>query len=232
MALSVKQRSMIEFIARFIRRHSYPPTVREILDAGGISSTSVVAYNLNALEKAGYIARDKEISRAIKLLRDADGQPFVMPAQMNVPRPVLEGADHFQVPVLGVIAAGQPIPIPGSNFSPMGDRAIALTRDILNEQEGVYALEVRGTSMIDALINDGDIVVMKHQSEARNGEMVAVWLKDKEETTLKHFFFERPRGRKPRVRLQPANHAMKPIYVDPANVEIQGKVVAVLRQLA
>ncbi len=232
MALSTKQRSMVEFIARFIRRHSYPPSVREILDGGGISSTSVVAYNLNTLEKAGYIARDKEISRGIKLLRDADGLPFAMPMQMNAPRPMLESADHFQVPVLGVIAAGQPIPIPGSNFSPMGDRAIALTRDILNEQDGLFALEVRGTSMIDALINDGDIVVMKSQNEAHNGEMVAVWLKDKEETTLKHFFLERPRGSKPRVRLQPANRTMKPIYVDPANVEIQGKVVAVLRQLA
>ena len=232
MALSSKQRSIVEFIARFIRRHSYPPSVREILDGGGISSTSVVAYNLNLLEKQGYIARDKEISRGIRLLKDADSQPFAMPMSFSAPIPVREGADRFQVPVLGLIAAGQPIPIPGSNFSPMGDRAIELTRDIIREQEGLYALEVRGNSMVDALVNDGDIVVMKHQQEAHNGEMVAVWLKDKEETTLKHFFYERPRRGKPRVRLQPANPTMKPIYVDPANVEVQGKVVAVLRQLA
>ncbi len=113
----------------------------------------------------------------------------------------------------------------------MGDRAIELTGDIIREQEGLYALEVRGNSMVDALVNDGDIVVMKYQTEAHNGEMVAVWLKDKEETTLKHFYYERPRGSKPRVRLQPANPTMKAIYVDPANVEVQGKVVAVLRQL-
>ena len=211
MALYAKQRAMVEYIARFIRRHSYPPSVREILEGGGISSTSVVAYNLNALERQGYIARDKEISRGIKLLMDADGRPFVMPMQAVTPVSARAGGDRFQVPVLGVIAAGQPIPIPGSNFSPMGDRAINLTRDILNEQEGLYALEVRGTSMVDALINDGDIVVMKHQDQAHNGEMVAVWLKDREETTLKHFFFERPRGGKPRVRLQPANKTMKQI---------------------
>ena len=229
MALSSKQHAIIEFIARFIRRHSYPPSVRDILKGGGISSTSVVAYNLNGLERMGYIARDKDISRGIRLLKDAEGQPFTMPMQMM--GPVRESADPFQVPVLGLIAAGQPIPIPGSNFSPMGDRAIELTRDIIREQEDLYALEVRGDSMVDSLISDGDIVVMKHQKEARNGEMVEVWLKDKEETTLKHFYYERPRGGKPRVRLQPANPTMKPIYVDPANVEIQGKVVAVLRQL-
>ncbi len=229
MALSAKQRAIIEYITRFIRRHSYPPSVREILEGGGISSTSVVAYNLNVLERMGYIARDKEISRGIRLLKDVNGNPFTMPLQRI--GPVQEAASQFQVPVLGVIAAGQPIPIPGSNFSPMGDRAIELTRDIVREQEDLYALEVRGNSMIDALINDGDIVVMKYQKEAHNGEMVAVWLKDREETTLKHFYYERPRGAKPRVRLQPANPTMKPIYVDPANVEIQGKVVAVLRQL-
>jgi repressor LexA len=227
MALSGKQRSIVEFIARFVRRHSYPPSVREILEGGGISSTSVVAYNLNILEKQGYIARDKEISRGIRLLKDVDGQPFSVPTVMAV----RETASPFQIPVLGLIAAGQPIPIPGSNFSSMGDRAIELTRDIIREQEGLYALEVRGNSMVDALVNDGDIVVMKHQQEAHNGEMVAVWLKDKEETTLKHFFYERPRKGKPRVRLQPANPTMKAIYVDPANVEVQGKVVAVLRQL-
>ena len=229
MALSSKQRTMVEFITRFIRRHSYPPSVRDILKGGGISSTSVVAYNLNALERMGYIARDKDISRGIRLLRDAEGQPFAMPMQMI--GPVRESTDRFQVPVLGLIAAGQPIPIPGSNFSSMGDRAIELTRDIIREQEDLYALEVRGDSMVDSLISDGDIVVMKYQQEAHNGEMVAVWLKDKEETTLKHFYYERPRGGKPRIRLQPANPTMKPIYVDPANVEIQGKVVAVLRQL-
>ena len=177
MALSDKQRKMIEFIADYVHRHPYPPSVREILGGGGISSTSVVAYNLNALERQGYIARDKEISRGIRLLKDAEGQKFVMP---NVTF-VRDGPDVFQVPLLGVIAAGEPIPIPSSNFAPMGDQVVKLTRDIIREQEGLYALQVRGNSMVDALVNDGDIVVMKHQKEARNGEMVAIWLKDRED---------------------------------------------------
>ncbi len=221
MGLSARQRAIIEFINNFIQRHSYPPSVREIVEGGKISSTSVVAYNLNVLERQGYIARDKEISRGIRLLKGIDGQAPGQPAD----------GDHgiVRIPVLGRIAAGKPIPIPGSNFSPMGDKAIELTRDIIREQEGLYALEVRGNSMVDALVNDGDIVVMKHQSEANNGEMVAVWLKDREETTLKRFYYEKGKGR---VRLQPANPTMQPIYADPANVEVQGKVVLVLRQLA
>jgi repressor LexA len=227
MALSDKQRKIIEYIADFVSRHPYPPSVRQIQEGGEISSTSVVAYNLKLLEKGGYIVRDKTISRGIRLLKDAQGQPFITP-NAAVVRDV---ADTFSVPVMGLIAAGEPIPIPGSNFSPMGDRAIALTRDIIREQEGLYALEVRGNSMVDALVNNGDIVVMKHQQEARNGDMVAVWLKDKEETTLKRFYREKDKKGKTRVRLQPANPTMQPIYVDPANVEVQGKVVLVLRQL-
>jgi len=224
--LSSKQRAMVEFIGSFVRRHSYPPTVREILDGGGISSTSVVAYNLNILESKGYIARDKEISRGIRLLKDVQGQPFAMPSSGSaVPRT----DSLIRVPVLGRIAAGQPIHIPDSDFSALGNKAIELTRDIIREQEGLYALEVRGDSMIDALIHNGDIVVMKHQKDANNGDMVAAWIKDRQETTLKRFFYEKS---KKRVRLQPENPTMAPIYVDPANLEIQGKVVAVLRQVA
>ena len=229
MALSDKQRKIIEFIGDFIRRHSYPPSVREVLKGGGISSTSVVAYNLNLLERQGYIARDKEISRGIRLLKGVDGQPVATPARASTPTPVPVRQDTLRIPVLGRIAAGKPIPIPSSDFSLTGNKVIELTRDIIREQEGLYALEVRGNSMVDALVNDRDIVVLKHQNDANNGEMVAVWLKDKEETTLKRFYYER---NKKRVRLQPANPTMEPIYVDPANVEIQGKVVAVLRQLA
>ena len=229
MALSDKQRKIIEFIGEFIRRHSYPPSVREVLKGGGISSTSVVAYNLNLLERQGYIARDKEISRGIRLLKGVDGQPVATPARAFAPAPAAVRQDTLRIPVLGRIAAGKPIPIPSSDFSLTGNKVIELTRDIIREQEGLYALEVRGNSMVDALVNDRDIVVLKHQQDANNGEMVAVWLKDKEETTLKRFYYER---NKKRVRLQPANPTMEPIYVDPANVEIQGKVVAVLRQLA
>jgi len=225
MTLSDRQRVIVEFIEDFIREHSYPPSIREIVEGGRISSTSVVDYNLKVLERQGYIARDREVSRGIRLLKDVNGQPFDTSSYI----PPAGRPDNIRIPLLGRIAAGKPIPIPASDFAPMGDKAIELTRDIIREQEGLYALEVRGNSMVDALVNDGDIVVMKHQKEANNGEMVAVWLKDKEETTLKRFYYEKS---KRRVRLQPANPTMEPIYADPANVEIQGKVILVLRRLA
>lgn len=205
---------ILDFIRRFVAERGYPPSVRDIQEGVGISSTSVVKYNLNKLEKQGYITQDKKVSRGIRLVKRAR------------PRPAAPPRDVLRIPLLGRIAAGEPVPIPASDFNPMGDQAILLTRDILKEEEGLYALQVRGDSMIDALIHDGDVVVMKHTQEAQNGEMVAVWLTDREETTLKRFFRE-----KDRVRLQPANPAMQPIYVDPRNVQVQGKVVAVIRRL-
>jgi repressor LexA len=211
MALTEKQQRILDFVRKFTRENQYPPTIREIGTDVGISSTSVVNYNLNALQREGYITRDRTISRGIRLVES-----------------VVESAlDLVQIPILGRIAAGTPIPVPDSDFSPEGGETIALTRDIVKDEPGVYALRVRGDSMIDALINDGDIVIMKHQKEARNGDLVAVWLRDKEETTLKRFYLENGR-----VRLQPANPTMEPIYAHPANVEVQGKVMVVIRQLA
>ncbi|MBL7183542.1 MAG: transcriptional repressor LexA [Anaerolineae bacterium] len=214
MDLSERQRNILSFLEDFTRENEYPPTIREIGAAVGISSTSVVNYNLNVLEKKGYIMRDKIVSRGLKLVdRSGSGAPRVR-------------HDVVSIPLLGRIAAGEPIPIPDSDLPPFGYETIELTRSIIGREEGIYALQVRGNSMVDALIHDGDIVVMKHQEEAANGELVAVWLKDEKETTLKRFYLERGQ-----VRLQPANPTMKPIYVHPANVEIQGKVVLVIRQL-
>jgi repressor LexA len=173
-----------------------------------------VNYNLDVLEKKGYITRAKIVSRGLRLAGSSGA-----------------GArrakdDVVSIPLLGRIAAGEPIPIPSSDLLPFGYETIELTRSIIKADEDIYALQVRGNSMIDALINDGDIVIMKHQEEAANGDLVAVWLKDEGETTLKRFYLE---GRQ--VRLQPENPTMEPIYVHPANVEIQGKVVLVIRQL-
>jgi repressor LexA len=141
-----------------------------------------------------------------------------------VPERVLDGL--IRIPLLGRIAAGSPIPVPESDFSLFDGETVDLARGVLPDQEGLYALQVRGDSMIDALVNNGDIVVMKHQQHASNGEMVAVWIRDREETTLKHFYLEGDT-----VRLQPANPTMQPIFVPAANVEVQGKVVMVIRQL-
>jgi repressor LexA len=210
MALSERQQRILEFIRQFTLENEYPPTIREIGTAVGISSTSVVNYNLNILQREGHIIRNKEVSRGIRLMEGLQ----------------LASSNIVRVPLLGRIAAGLPIPVPDSDFSPFAGDSVELTRDIVKEEEGIYALEVRGDSMIDALIHDGDIVVMKHQQEANNGDLVAVWLKDEKETTLKRFYHEGSR-----VRLQPANPTMEPIYADASDVEVQGKVIVVIRQL-
>jgi repressor LexA len=209
--LSERQKRIVEFLKEYIEENGYPPSIREIGAAAGISSTSVVSYNLKRLEEKGYISRDREVSRGLKLA--AAGHQVIS-----------QGV--IRIPLLGRIVAGEPLPVPGSDFALMGDETVELTRDILGDPEGLYALQVQGDSMIDALINDGDIVVMRYQQKVENGEMAAVWLKDREEVTLKRFYDEGAQ-----VRLQPANPTMQPIYVNPRQVEVQGKVMMVVRQL-
>jgi repressor LexA len=209
--LSERQKRIVKFLGEYVEENGYPPSIREIGAAAGISSTSVVSYNLKRLEEKGYISRDREISRGLKL---------AAPGRQMAPQALV------RIPLLGRIVAGEPLPVPGSDFALMGDETVELTRDILGDPEGLYALQVQGDSMIDALINDGDIVVMRHQQKVENGEMAAVWLKENEEVTLKRFYDEGAQ-----VRLQPANPTMGPIYVNPRQVEVQGKVVMVVRQL-
>jgi len=212
--LSERQQRILEFVSEYIEENGYPPSIREIGAAAGISSTSVVSYNLRRLEKAGYISRDRDVSRGLKLTHTARAK--MMPGAV------------VRLPLLGRIVAGEPIPVPASDFLLMGDETIELTRDIIGNPEGLYALQVEGNSMIDALVHDGDIVVMRHQQQVENGEMVAVWLRDRGEVTLKRFYQEEGG----RVRLQPANPTMRPIYIDdPRQVEVQGKVVMVIRRL-
>ncbi len=213
MALSERQNKILEFLKTFTLDNGYPPTIREIGKAVGITSTSVVNYNLDALQRGGYIYRDRTVSRGIRLAESLEELAN-------------STADLIKIPLLGRIAAGTPIQVPEGAFDSETD-AIELTRDFLPANtEGIYALKVQGTSMIDALINDGDIVIMRHTDTANNGDMVAAWLLDREETTLKRFFHEGDR-----VRLQPENQTMAPIYVDPAKVQVQGRVVTVIRQL-
>ena len=207
-----KQQHIIDFIRQFLVDRGYPPTIRDIVSGCGISSTSVVDYNLNRLEKEGYIRRHREVSRGIELL-----------AQSPVP------GHRYQVPIIGQIAAGEPIPVPTPDIWDVvaSSETMEVTEDLTRGREGVYALKVKGSSMVDALINDGDIVLMEYVNVVENGEMAAIWLKAEKEATLKKVYSEPDR-----VRLQPANSQMQPIYVEPDNVEIQGKVIAVIRQLA
>lgn len=199
--LSAKQRAILDFLRRFIREKGYPPSIRDIQEECHISSTSVVDYNLKALERMGHIHRDREVSRAIELL-DGSGRR----------------SRTISVPIVGQIAAGQPIPVPEGSVD--YDDVVEVTEEMTGGRENVYALRVKGKSMIDALVDDGDIVIMQQAASADNGDMVAAWLKREQETTLKKFYREGAR-----VRLQPANEAMKPIYTEADNVEVQGKVL-------
>jgi len=208
-SLSPKQERIINFVTEFLRDKGYPPTIRDIAAGCGISSTSVVAYNLNKLEQAGYIRRHSDISRGIK---------FLTPQQ--------KGGKLVYIPIVGVIAAGEPIPVPETgNIIP--NEGLEVSEELVRGKQDIYALRVRGDSMLDALIGDGDIVLMNYGNSAENGDMVAVWLKAEQEVTLKRFFAEPNR-----IRLEPANSQMKPIYTTPDNVEVQGRVVAVIRRIS
>ena len=213
MGLSERQQKIYEFITRFTRDKGRPPTIREIGGHVGISSTSVVNYNLNILAREGLIQREKEVSRGLRVV----GQQA---------KALIGEIAAVQIPLLGKIAAGSPIPLPTEGMSKWDGEMIALTRELIPSEEGLFALEVKGNSMIDALINDGDVVVMKAQLDAENGEMCAVWIKSKSETTLKRVYKE-----KSKLKLRPMNPTMKPFYVDARDAEIQGKVVLVVRRM-
>lgn len=215
-ALTDRQRRMLDHIHDFMVKNGYPPSIRQIGKAVGISSTSVVNYNLNRLVDEGYLDRDQNVSRGIRLTDK------LMKAAGSI-------GDVIRVPLVGRIFASEPVPMPGTDSAMYGaDEAIEITRDLVSSGEDLFALEVKGDSMIDAMVNEGDIVVMKREPTWKNGDMVAVWLKDREETTLKYIYRE---GNQ--VRLQPANPNMDAIMIEnPEIIEVQGKVMLVLRQLA
>jgi repressor LexA len=209
--LSDRAQHLLKFIRRFWQERGISPAIRDIVAGCGLSSTSVADYNLNILERQGYIRRHREIARGIELL------PRPTPGRL------------LQVPLIGRIAAGEPIPVPDADTwdSSASSETLEVSQDLTRGRQGVYALKVKGSSMVDALINDGDIVLMQYANVVENGEMAAVWLKEEKEVTLKKVYVEPDR-----IRLQPANRTMKPLYVAPDNVEVQGRVIAVIRQLA
>jgi len=191
----------------------YPPSIREIGEAVGISSTSVVTYYLKQLAEMGLIERDAKFSRAVRLTEPVN-------------------RDLLKIPILGPIAAGLPLLVPETGVTYVANEinGVDVARSLLPRNEkGVqlFALKVQGESMVDAMINDGDIVILKSTIDARNGEMVAIWLPNRDETTLKYFYKE-----KDQYRLQPANPTMKPIFIDKNEpLEIKGKVVMVIRNV-
>jgi repressor LexA len=214
--LPIRQREVLEVIRTWVERFGYPPSVREIGEAVGLTSTSSVAYQLRALEQKGYLRRDPNRPRAIGVL-PADVDPSTLaapeePAEVEQP-PAPEPA---YVPVLGRIAAGGPI---------LAEEAIEdvfpLPKEIVGEG-ALFLLRVAGDSMIDAAIADGDWVVVRQQPTANNGEIVAAMIEG--EATVKTF-----KRRDGHVWLLPHNEAYEPIPGDQAT--ILGKVVAVLRRV-
>ncbi len=216
--LSNRQKKILEFIENFIGQHGYPPTIREIGEAVSIASTSVVNYNLNKLVEHGLIARSPKVSRGLWL---SNGE---------IPVGVADLTNLVQIPMVGKIAASAPVALPGEDFGYYYDTddLIDVPQSMIGKfsREELFALRVTGDSMIDAMVADGDIIVLKRQNIARNGDMVAVWLSERGETTLKKYYLEGAQ-----VRLQPANPTMEPIYVDAKQVNVQGRVLAVLRTL-
>jgi repressor LexA len=198
--LSQRQLHILEFIKQEIQKKGYPPAVREIGEAVGLLSTSTVHGHLQTLEDRGYIRRDPTKPRAIEIL---DGS-----SDMHDSKKVV------QVPIIGRVTAGQPI-LAVENI----ENTFPLPTDMVRE-DNVFMLKVRGESMIEAGILDGDYIIVRQQNTARNGEIIVALIG--EEATVKRFYKERTL-----IRLQPENPTMEPIYSQ--DVTILGKVIGVFR---
>jgi repressor LexA len=207
--LSERQKNILQYIEDYVDERGYPPSIREIGDKVGISSTSVVDYNLKVLEREGRIRRDREVSRGLELMSTRRGQ--------HGPQTRLA-----RIPVVGRIAAGLPI-----EAIEEPDEYVELPAGSVPSNS--YALRVRGTSMVEDHIDDGDIVVVRPQPSVDNGDIAVAIVNDVTENggaTLKRFYREGDT-----VRLQPRNPAMQPILVPADQVQIRGKVLKLLRDL-
>ena len=223
-----RKQKIVDYIGQMVDERGYPPSVREIADAVGLASTSAVHHHLLSLEREGLLERGLNSSRALRLtgragaprrpqLQSVPERRAPLPRRVTPFRMPLE-SDALRLPIVGEIAAGQPI-------EAYDDRseAVDVPRS-MTAREDAYVLRVRGKSMIDALIDDGDYVIVQPQATARDGDIVVALLEDNG-VTLKRFYRERDR-----IRLQPANDSMEPIYA--TELQVQGKVVGVIRKLA
>jgi repressor LexA len=197
--LTKRQREILDYLQDFIQHHGYAPSLEEIGRRFGLSSLATVHKHLTNLQEKGFIKRAWNRSRSVEMV-----------ATNTAGRAV-------ELPLLGYVAAGVPIEAVASN------ETIAVPEDLVGRRD-TYVLRVRGNSMIDEQIRDGDFVIVEDRKTAQNGETVVALLSGSD-VTLKKFFRENGR-----VRLQPANPAMQPIFVDPDNLQIQGVVVGVMRR--
>ena len=208
--LTDSQQRILEFITNYVEAHEVPPTIREIQKGADISSTSMVSYHLKALERANVLNRLEKQSRGVVINN---------PNKYNA-------RNMVSIPLVGRIVASEPAPTPDADAMRDSENMIQIARSIVGSATDLYALEVKGNSMIDALINDGDIVVMSKGAEVHNGDLAAVFLTNKNESTLKRVYFE---GKQ--LKLKPENPTMKPFYVKASDAQIQGKVVCVIRSI-
>lgn len=200
MRISDKQKQMLAFIENFVGKNGYPPTHEEIRAGLKISTKSLVNYHLEALQGASLLSRSPNTPRGIRLAHERE--PFTVP-----------------------LTSSPTLPDNSTDFDEQD--VVELTCDIVSNAPDLYALKVQGDSMMDALVNDGDIVIIQRQNQAKNGELVAVRLLDQDCTTLKHYYRENGH-----VRLQPANPTLEPVLVKPAAVQVEGKVMAIIRQVS
>jgi len=210
---ALRKQRIIDYIANTVRDSGYPPSVREIAAAVGLASTSAVHHHLSALERDGMLHRDATQSRALRLTPAAT---LTSGAGSHLAANAV-GHGSRALPVIGEIAAGGPI-------EAYQDSSETVTiPDIINTTASTYVLRVRGDSMVDAHIMDGDLVVIREQQTAHDGDIVVAQVEENA-VTLKRFFRERNR-----VRLQPANDQYEPQFYD--SVRIQGKLVGVIRRV-
>lgn len=214
---SDKPERILAYLRSYFAEYHYPPSVRDIVEGCQLSSTSVADYNLKILEREGHIRRDRERARTISLIQPVEP---IEPAQLD------SSVASIGVPLLGSIAAGTRSLVPDGVDVDHAESRISVTSDMLagRDPERVFALTVRGDSMIDALIADNDTVILEEASSVADGQMAAVWLREENICTLKRLYFEDGQ-----VRLQPENPTMDAIFTDESNMQIQGRVVSVIR---
>ena len=198
--LTKRQREILEYLSEFITQHGYAPSLEEIGRRFGLSSLATVHKHLTNLQEKGFIKRTWNRSRSVEMV------------------PARSGGRAVELPLLGYVAAGMPVEAIASNETISVPETFTGARD-------TYVLRVRGDSMIDEQIRDGDFVIVEDRKTAENGEMVIALVRGSD-VTLKKFYRD-PAGR---IRLQPANPTMHPIVVDPDQVQIQGVVVGVMRK--
>jgi repressor LexA len=203
MKLTRRQREIYDYLGEFIEQNGYAPSLEEIAARFGLSSVATVHEHLENLESKGAVRRDPHRSRAIELTEPIGGRPRAVAVEL---------------PLLGRVAAGQPLEAIGDN------ETLAVPESMLGRGE-TFVLRVTGDSMIDEHIEDGDYVIVERRDTARSGERV-VALIDGDSATLKTFYRE-PDGR---IRLQPANETLAPLYYDAARVRIQGVAIGILRK--